>query len=144
MKIFILQIAFITGGLFALAAAPTLNKGPDPTAKLKLPQKRFACPFICLHFVRSGMHGIIYEGHESYELFITGNKFEDDFEKRVLEKANISCKGGNAAKLVDFNSQDYVMADGLGNTKSFKQVTTIKSFSPASHCIEDTQPNPKK
>ena len=132
------HIAFYIVTLFALAGAPSLfgSTQPDPTAKIKLVQKKYGCPFICLRFVRSGTHGIVYEGHEAFKLFITGNVYEDDFEQRVLKKADISCKGGTSAKLVDFQTQKYLMTDGLGNTKDFTKVTTIKTFSPAAHCQE--------
>gem|GEM_PF-4496454 len=43
--------------------------------------------------MRSLTYGALYEGHESFRLFLVGNVYEDNFEKRVLaKKRNLKVK----------------------------------------------------
>jgi len=84
--------------------------------------------------MRSLTYGALYEGHESFRLFLVGNVYEDNFEKRVLAKANISCKGANKVKLSDFKTNTFAMSDGLGHTQKLTKVTQARVFSPEKHC----------
>lgn len=136
MRIITLEMFFVGFAFLGFTWIPSIYAAV-PEQNTKLVKKRFSCPFICLKFSKSNSQGVLYEGHEKFELYIAGNKYEDDFESRVLSKANLSCKGQGTAKLVDFNSQQYVLMDDMGNRKPLTKVTTVKVFSPATHCHED-------
>ena len=137
MRYLIADMFLISVVFFAYFVGPSIQQASASQTRMKLEQKKYSCPFICLRFSKSGTLGVIYEGHEDFKLFITGNKFEDDFETRVLNKANVSCKGNGTAKLVDFQSKQFLIADGVKNDTSITKVMTIKNFSPATHCVEE-------
>lgn len=101
---------------------------------IELERFKYGCQFVCLKLVRSGTYGVLYEGHETFQLFLLGNVYEDDFETRVLKKADISCKGPNTVKLVDFKTNTFAMADGLGQSQKLTKVVGAKTFSPVKHC----------
>ena len=135
MKVF--RLEFFLSFLIFLGMSSTIlyaSQSRNKSQKIDLPQYKFGCEFVCLKLVRSGTYGALYEGHETFQLYLVGNVYEDNFETRVLKKANISCKGNNTVKLIDFKTNTFAMADGLGNSQKLTKVTNARAFSPVKHC----------